>query len=319
MPTLRRADITGLGLSDRVWVLRDALLENLPGTYAELETVFRSALRDERFAGWMIWPVTEAVAARALGSPLPSDFGAGLVLLADLTNRLTSEFAIRSFLRVDLLRSLAVVLTWTNHPEEDVRRLASEGTRARLPWAKRVPALFADPSPTVPILDALYRDGSDYVRRSVANHLNDISRLDPALAVRTAQRWLADPSPTTARLVRHAMRTLTKQGYPEALALLGFLPVPGQRGDRLRGAFREGQRSHRRKSVQADHQGAARWAGSDRDQEALLPSDQHEGLLPGHPSDRRADQRGGARIGDVRPQLSTQSPQKGALPGGAMR
>jgi 3-methyladenine DNA glycosylase AlkC len=115
-----------------------------------------------------------------------------------------------------------VVLDWTGHPDEHVRRLASEGTRARLPWAKRVPGLIERPDVTRPILEALRRDESEYVRRSVANHLNDLSRLDPALAVAIAGEWLASPAPTTERLVRHALRTLIKGADPGALALLGF-------------------------------------------------------------------------------------------------
>ncbi|MGW9552055.1 hypothetical protein ACWG8W_13475 [Citricoccus zhacaiensis] len=78
---------------------------------------------------------------------------------------------------------------------------------------------------TVPLLDALYRDGSEYVRRSVANHLNDLSREAPDLVVETAQRWLDDPEPTTPALVRHGLRTLLKKGHPGALALLGFTPA----------------------------------------------------------------------------------------------
>ena len=79
-------------------------------------------------------------------------------------------------------RTLATVLTWTRHEDPSVRRLASEGTRPKLPWARQVAAITRFPSATVPVLDRLYQDESDFVRRSVANHLNDTSRLDPALA-----------------------------------------------------------------------------------------------------------------------------------------
>lgn len=105
-----------------------------------------------------------------------------------------------------------------------MRRLASEGTRPRLPWAPRLAALVADPTPALPVLDALYRDSSEYVRRSVANHLNDISRDHPRTAVAVAARWLAEPAPTTPSLVRHGLRTLVKAGQPDALTLLGYDP-----------------------------------------------------------------------------------------------
>jgi 3-methyladenine DNA glycosylase AlkC len=218
------AAFDGQGLSERVRAVREALLEDLPASYGGTARIVKRALREDDFTGWMIWPVADAVALRALASKRDADFEAGLALLADLTGRLTSEFALRLFLDADLDRTLRTVVEWTAHSDEHVRRLASEGTRPRLPWAKRVSALVEDPSVTLPILDALHRDESEYVRRSVANHLNDISRIDPSLAVEAAGRWLRADRPETTRLVKHALRTLVKQGDPPALALLGFSP-----------------------------------------------------------------------------------------------
>lgn len=210
--------------SERGRLVRDALLADLPPGFGPAEKIFRAALKDQAFTGWMIWPVTEAVAVRAVED---GEFEAGLELLAELTPRLTAEFALRTFLAADLDRTLAVVKTWPDHPDEHVRRLASEGTRARLPWARQVAGLIEQPGVTRPILEALRRDDSEYVRRSVANHLNDLSRLDPELAVSIAKGWLAAPAPTTERLVRHALRTLIKAADPGALALLGFKPPTG--------------------------------------------------------------------------------------------
>jgi 3-methyladenine DNA glycosylase AlkC len=209
-----------LGLSERARSLRDALLSDGPAEYSQFEALIRTALSDPAFTGWMTWPVTEAVATLATDDP--DHLEAGLELLAALTPRLTGEFALRTFLDADLDRTLAAVQGWTAHEDEHVRRLASEGTRPRLPWARRVPALSAHPAKTIPILDRLYRDDAEYVRRSVANHLNDLSRADPELAVSTAARWSSRPDANTARLVRHALRTLIKQADPGALALLGF-------------------------------------------------------------------------------------------------
>jgi 3-methyladenine DNA glycosylase AlkC len=217
------ATLAALGLSDRVRAVRDALLADLPAEYADSEAVIDRALRDPRFTGWMIWPVTEALANRALTSGEPGAFDAGLGLLARLTTRLTGEFAIRAFLNADLDRTLRAARTWTTSPDEHVRRLASEGTRPRLPWARKVPALFTSPAATQPILDALHDDPAEYVRRSVANHLNDISRIDPALAVATASRWITADGQVSP-VVRHGLRTLVKQANPGALSLLGFGP-----------------------------------------------------------------------------------------------
>ena len=225
-----RGCVAGLGplaFRERVDAVRDALLADLPDEYGQFAAILDVALRDPSFAGWLIAPVAEAVAVRALAAPEAGAFDAGLALLAELTPRLTAEFAIRPFLAADLDRALPVVRGWTTHADEHVRRLASEGTRPRLPWGKSVAGILAQPEVTLPILDALYRDEAEYVRRSVANHLNDLSRARPDLVVATAARWLADPDANTARLVRHALRTLVKQGHPEALALLGFAPLVG--------------------------------------------------------------------------------------------
>jgi 3-methyladenine DNA glycosylase AlkC len=229
-PSVERAAgaLAGLGLRERTDLVHDALLTDLPDDCPRFEAVVREAMRNSGFTGWMIWPVTEAVTSRALADGGGDAFDRALALLADLTPRLTAEFGIRRLLDADLGRALPIVLTWAAHPDEHVRRLASEGTRPLLPWAKRVRTIFEAPASTVPVLDALRRDPSEYVRRSVANHLNDISRRDPALAATTAARWLdGDPGPVTLRLVRHGLRTLVKQGHPEALALLGFPPADG--------------------------------------------------------------------------------------------
>jgi 3-methyladenine DNA glycosylase AlkC len=227
LATLRQC-ATSLGpktFRQRVDAVRAAILADLPEDYAPFAAIVRAALRDSGFSGWLIAPVAEAVAARALAEPQEAAFDDGLALLAELTPRLTAEFAIRPFLDADLDRALPAVLGWTTHPGEHVRRLASEGTRPRLPWGKSVPAILARPEATLPILDALYRDSSEYVRRSVANHLNDLSRAHPALAVGVATGWLADPDTNTPQVVRHGLRTLVKQGHPQALALLGFAPL----------------------------------------------------------------------------------------------
>lgn len=215
-------------LRERSDFVRDALLSDLPADYDNFDTIVRATLPDPKFSGWMIWPVTETASRLALDDGGPAAFDAALALLADLTPRLTAEFGIRPLLEADLDRALAIVLSWTTHPDDHVRRLASEGTRPLLPWAKRVRAIVARPTSTVPILHALYRDESEYVRRSVANHLNDISRGDPDLAASVAAQWLAgEPTPQTQQLVRHGLRTLIKKGHPQALALLGFAPAAG--------------------------------------------------------------------------------------------
>lgn len=241
-PALAVAGTTldGLSLRGRTDHISGALVDDLkrlprPG-YATAAGIFRRALDNPGFTGWVLWPVSEAAVTLALESGTVSDFKDCLALLAELTPRLTGEFAIRRLLARDPDAALQAILAWTEHPDEHVRRLATEGTRAYLPWAVRVPALVQRPWATLPILDALYRDPSEYVRRSVANHLNDLARHAPDVVVSTAAGWLGAPDANTAWVVRHGLRTLVKKAHPGALALQGFVPasvaVTGLRLDR---------------------------------------------------------------------------------------
>lgn len=232
-PKVKAVQLAGLGLRERVDLVRAALLADTEG-YSELAALIKQCLPDSAFTGWMIWPVTEAVSVSALADGSAKAFRSALGLQAELTKRLTAEFGIRALLDADLDKALPIVLKWTRDPDEHVRRLASEGTRPLLPWAKRVRAIVERPESTVAILDALHQDESAYVRRSVANHLNDISKADPDLAVEIAARWSAGPAtaPTTTatkQLIRHGLRTLIKKGHPPALALLGFTAPAGIR------------------------------------------------------------------------------------------
>jgi 3-methyladenine DNA glycosylase AlkC len=221
--TLRAAEgVDGLNLRARSDLVSAALIADLPDDFPTVARIVRRALESPRFTGWMMWPVTETVTTSALGSERPDAFDDGLRLLAELTPRLTGEFAIRRFLAADLDRSLETVMTWTTDPNEHVRRLASEGTRAFLPWAIRVRSVLEHPEKVAPILTALRSDESEYVRRSVANHLNDLGRQSPELATSLAGSWLETPDDNTTWVVRHGLRVLIKKADPAALALLGF-------------------------------------------------------------------------------------------------
>ncbi|WGD36518.1 DNA alkylation repair protein [Lysinibacter sp. HNR] len=209
-------------LKQRVDNIAAAVLSDLVGSFSYRAAVIRQALTRDDFHGWMIWPVSEAVSAASLEDATPEGFDQGMYLLADLTSRLTCEFAIRPMLNANLERALPIIREWTMHPDEHVRRLASEGTRMFLPWGRRVPELTRQPRITLPILNALYRDPSDMVRRSVANHLNDLSRNNADIVLETAAMWLAEPDKHTVRVVRHALRTLIKRGDQGALSLMGF-------------------------------------------------------------------------------------------------
>ena len=209
-------------LRERVNLVRDALLADVRGDFAEMRELVTRALTQERFAGWMIWPVTEAVSTRALTSGSVHDFDAGMDLLALLTPRLSSEFAIRDLLGARPERALAKMTEWAADDNEHVRRLATEGSRAYLPWARKVAWLIEHPRATRAILDVTYRDSSEYVRRSTANHLNDLSRVEASVVTEIAAGWAAAPDANTAWVTRHGLRTLLKRADPSALSLVGF-------------------------------------------------------------------------------------------------
>lgn len=140
----------------------------------------------------------------------------------ELTKRFTAEFSIRPFLERYPDRTLRRLRDWATDPNVHVRRLVSEGTRPRLPWAPRLRMFQEDPAPVLSLLEMLKDDPEEYVRRSVANNLNDIGKDHPELVVKICSRWMQDPNPERIRLIRHALRSLTKAGHPGALAVLGF-------------------------------------------------------------------------------------------------
>lgn len=140
----------------------------------------------------------------------------------ELTKRFTAEFSIRAFIEWDPDKTLARLAEWARDPNVHVRRLVSEGTRPWLPWAPRLRSFQEDPSPVLELLEVLRDDPEDYVRRSVANNLNDISKDHPERALDVAERWWVDASQERRRLVRHALRTLVKAGNSRALAVLGY-------------------------------------------------------------------------------------------------
>lgn len=137
----------------------------------------------------------------------------------ELTRRFSAEFSIRHFLIRFQKRTLAQLMKWAKDPDVHVRRLCSEGTRPRLPWAMRIPAFIKDPQPVLPILETLKDDPQLYVRRSVANHLGDIAKDHPDLMFSLCERWLHGASPDRKWIIRHALRHPAKKGNKTALKI----------------------------------------------------------------------------------------------------
>jgi 3-methyladenine DNA glycosylase AlkC len=140
----------------------------------------------------------------------------------ELTKRFSAESSIRPYIARYPDRTLALLRRWTRDPNAHVRRLVSEGTRLRLPWAVRVPWLDAHPDRVLELLELLKDDPTTLVRRSVANNLNDLGKVHPPLLARTGAAWLQDASAERRALVEHALRSAVKRGDPAALKLLGY-------------------------------------------------------------------------------------------------
>jgi 3-methyladenine DNA glycosylase AlkC len=214
-----------LELKDRVRHISSVLRTHLDPDYPKALEHIISALPpplsecEGVTEGFHNWPFCQFVEDHGVDDPDHS-----LPALYELTRRFSAEFAIRPFLVEYPDRTLAVLGDWAEDEDPHVRRLCSEGSRPRLPWGLRLQFLVEDPSPTLPILEKLRDDPEEYVRRSVANHLNDIAKDNPDVAVDVCRRWMADASKERVKLVKHALRGLTKQGHPGALELLGFGP-----------------------------------------------------------------------------------------------
>lgn len=202
-----------LELKQRMRRISSTLAQHVPGAYrGQLKTLKRLAPRFDGFRG-LLFP--DFVEVHGL-----DDFDASMDALEHFTRFSSSEFAVRPFIVRYGQRTMTVMRRWADDENEHVRRLASEGCRPRLPWGIALAQFKRDPSPILPILERLRADPSEYVRRSVANNLNDIVKDHPDLVLETAKRWLGG-SKETDRLVKHACRTLLKRGDQRALKLFG--------------------------------------------------------------------------------------------------
>ncbi len=137
----------------------------------------------------------------------------------ELTRRFSSEFSIRVFIIDQPVRTFSVLYKWMNDQDPHVRRLCSEGSRPRLPWAQKIPSLVIDPSPSIKILEHLKNDDNLYVRRSVANHVGDIAKDNLDLALNLCENWLDNSSKELKWVIRHALRHPSKKSIKRALEI----------------------------------------------------------------------------------------------------
>ena len=228
--------LDALEFKARAMQLADALQATLPADFGDAASVLEASLAppipldpkgepaglsdaqsELGLSGWVVWSMGEFVARLGL-----DDVPRALRCLHALTQRFSAEFAIRPFIQRHPAVALDTLQGWVDDPSAHVRRLVSEGSRPRLPWGLRLQALVANPAPTLPLLRALQDDPSAYVRRSVANHLNDIAKDHPDLVASWVREHLPAASAQRSALLRHASRSLVKQGHAPTLAAWGL-------------------------------------------------------------------------------------------------
>ncbi len=218
------ASLEPLEMKARVHLIKDRLILALPKSATQSFPILIASLKSPSnpsgLSGFLVWPLTQFVEDQGL-----SDFSLSMTALKEMTKVFTSEFAVRSFLKLHQQQTLKLFAKWTNDPNPHVRRLVSEGARPRLPWGAHLPDFAKNPKLTWSLLEALHLDNSEYVRKSVANHINDHSKNHPDFVLRNLRRWKKQNpnSPDLDRLVRHATRSLIKLGNSQAFALHGIV------------------------------------------------------------------------------------------------
>ena len=222
-------DLEPIGIMDRGKRFAELMHEHLPKPYETAIECILSSLtpplddtKDNGLEVFFYLPHITFVAEYGLDSKFNNSkdpFDASMKAQYKLTKRFTAEFSIRPFLIEQQDRTLKQLMDWLADPDPHVRRLSSEGTRPRLPWARRIPAFIKDPTPALPILEALKDDPVLYVRRSVANHLGDIAKDHPDLVFSICETWLKNASKERKWLIRHAVRHPAKKEHPRAMEL----------------------------------------------------------------------------------------------------
>lgn len=224
---VRRATkgLSALEFSGRVQLFADALQAGLPEDIPKALGIVTDSFPqimpdcDSVTDGWLQWPVGQFIADH--GVP---HFDEAMVAMVELTQRFSSEFAVRPFVDQRPDETFARLQSLTTHDSPHVRRWCSEGVRPRLPWGKVLKGLVADPSPIWPVLDALQGDSERYVQRSVANTLGDIAKDHPEAAVRWAKACAKRGGEDGLWIAKHGLRGPIKAGHAGALAAVGYLP-----------------------------------------------------------------------------------------------
>ncbi|MBF0211972.1 MAG: DNA alkylation repair protein [Magnetococcales bacterium] len=218
------ADFPALELLGRARRIAQGLRDHLPPSFPDALEILLASMGPEDaqggmdgMSGFRHLPFLNFVGLYGLEHP-----DLALDALERMTCHFSAEFDIRPFILTHPDITIPRLRQWAHHPDWRVRRVASEGSRPRLPWGVRLKPFVLDPTAGLEIIEPLRGDPHPVVRRSVANHLNDVAKDHPERVVACLGRWLQEPNPHARWIAGHALRTLIKQGHPQALALMGF-------------------------------------------------------------------------------------------------
>ena len=213
-----------LTLKERVKLIREGLEKYLPKDFNQAANILINSLGNELalkdgetdWSSFIIWPQTDYIAKNGL-----DNFDSSMKALYEMTKRFTAEWDIRPFIEQNPTKTLELLKIWAVDSNLHVRRLASEGSRPRLPWGMALKDFKKNPAPVIEILEILKDDPELYVRRSVANNINDISKDNPQIVINLLKKWQENSNKNRDWIIKHALRTLFKKGHKEALALVG--------------------------------------------------------------------------------------------------
>jgi len=222
-------NIDPLSITERGKHIAESLRKHLPDTYSEaIEIILKSLTppldrtENNGLSVMFYMPHCSYIAKYGVDPVFNcgiDPFDISMNAQFELTKRFTCEYSIRHFIINDEDRTLKVLNKWMKDTNPHVRRLCSEGTRPRLPWAMKIDSFVKDPSPTIPILEELKNDPDLYVRRSVANHVGDIAKDNLDLALELCENWLENSSTELKWVIRHALRNPVKKGNERAITL----------------------------------------------------------------------------------------------------
>ena len=217
--------IQELELKERVELIADQLHANLPKDFRKAVTICRKILGPELAnetgmftEGYWLMPIAKYVEKYGI-----NHFSESIAAIGEITKRHTGEYCIRPFIVKYPDKTLAVMAKWSLDKNVHVRRLASEGVRPRLPWARKLDLFIDNPRPVLDIIENLKDDSSKFVQKSVANNLNDILKDNYDIGIKTITDWSKDATPSRKWILKHALRNQVKKGNPEASKILDTL------------------------------------------------------------------------------------------------